>query len=181
MIAQNGWLGLGVSLGAVLVVEWPREAAADERVETALDATVFVTSLAAPLAIGAGAAAARTEQPFVCKGGEALGGAMLSVPGAILIEAGSPAHGTGNLGWNIVFMAAGVAWSSVLGGLGTWAVARGAGDTEGSYGAAVGGAALGSVLGVATNLIFRDDGRRHSAARSGLTIGMSGGGAVLLS
>lgn len=143
--------------------------------------------LSALLLLGAGAFGGSriNDERFLFTGGQALGGAALSLLPALALDAFSPGRGWG-MGMagaqSSMFFSAGAVAAPLLGALGTWGTGEllhASRSPGAAFGGAVAGAAVGTLLSIGVTLLLKDLPSEFQPTTLGLTLGLIGAGATV--
>lgn len=146
-------------------------------------AGAFVLSASVPLVAGSLGAGQIHDQRFLLMGGQALGGATLSLLPSMWIDEGSPWRGWGPGGaLRFLEFSGGTVTAPILGAVGTWGTGmllQGSREPAAAFGGALAGAFVGTLLSLGFNYLLRDLPIEFQPARLGLTIGFIGSGATV--
>ncbi|WP_375769123.1 hypothetical protein NR798_46900 [Archangium gephyra] len=153
--------------------------------EGLLNAGSFVLGSSVPLVAGSLSAGRINDQRVLLMGGQALGGAALSVLPSMWLDGSSPWRGWGpGMGGAIKMttFSAGALTAPLLGAVGTWGTGellQGSRNPAAAFGGVLAGAAVGTLLSLGVNYLLRELPREFQPATLGLTIGFIGSGATI--
>ncbi|MCP3141597.1 hypothetical protein [Pyxidicoccus xibeiensis] len=143
----------------------------------------FVLGTSVPLVAGSLGAGRMHDQRFLRMGGQALGGATLSLLPSMWLDEGSPWQGWGPGGTlRLLEFSAGVVTAPLLGAAGTWGTGmllQGSRNPAAAFGGALAGAFVGALLSLGVNYLLREFPVAFQPARLGLTVGFIGSGATV--